>query len=145
MNKGCRLRAKGEKIIFDTEDGKKEFVLMPLKNKQLLEITELGEKAETESKSGLKAAFLLAKYCLNNNPKVQESEDGPFTDEEIREMETCFLLPLVKKAAKINGMEDLFDFQLRGGRLKPDPKSLPNTSEKPISKVIGDSPRQTLS
>ena len=32
MNKGCRLRAKGETIEFDTADGKKKFTLKPLKN-----------------------------------------------------------------------------------------------------------------
>ena len=50
--KGSRLRAKGEKIEFDTEDGKEEYTLYPIKNKQLLEVTELADKKE-----GIKAAI----------------------------------------------------------------------------------------
>ena len=106
--KGSRLRAKGEKIVFDTEDGKKEFELRPLKNKQLLEVVELAEKKE-----GLKSSILMAKYSLNAGSKIVNGEEDAFTDEEMDEMEAPFLLKILKTAAKINGLDDMFDFQKR--------------------------------
>ena len=101
----CRFRAKGEKIEFDTDEGKKEYLLKPLKNKQLLEIVELGEKKE-----GIKAALIMAKYSLNADPKIINGTEKPFTDEEMEEMEAPFLLQIMKKTAKLNGLEDMFDF-----------------------------------
>ena len=114
--KGSRLRAKGEKIIFDTEDGKKEYELRPLKNRQLLEIVELADKKE-----GLKSAILMAKYSLNADPKIVNGTEEPFTDEEMDEMDSPFLIQILKTAAEINGLGDMFDFQLRGGKQSLDP------------------------
>ncbi len=116
MVKGCRLRACGEKIIFETEEGKKEYFLRPMKNKQLLEITELGEKEQ-----GIQAAILMAKYSLNADPKIVNGTEEPFSDEEMDELETPFLLQIMKTAAKINGLGDMFDFQLREGKQQLDP------------------------
>ena len=121
--KGSRLRARGEKIVFDTEEGKKEYELRPLKNKQLLEITELADKKE-----GIKSAMLMAKYSLNADPKIKNGEEDAFTDEEMEEMETPFFLQVMKIASKINGLEDMFDFQKRvqegqlGSVTKPESK-----------------------
>ncbi len=115
--KGSRLRAKGEKIEFDTEDGKQTFELRPLKNKQLLEVTELADK-----KAGIKAAMLMAKFSLNADPKIKNGEIDAFDDEEMDEMDAPFLLQIMKVASKINGLEDMFDFQLKSqqGQLAQD-------------------------
>ena len=106
--KGSRLRAKGEEIEFDTEDGKKKYKLRPIKNKQLLEVTELADKKE-----GIKAAMLMAKFSLNADPKIKNGEEDAFDDEEMEDMEAPFLLQIMKVAARINGLEDMFDFQLK--------------------------------
>ena len=106
--KGCRLRACGEKIELETEDGKKEYELRPLKNKQLLEVVEVADKKE-----GVKAAILMAKFSLNASKKIVEGIEEPFTDEEMEDMDTPFLLQILKIATKINGLEEMFDFQLR--------------------------------
>lgn len=119
--KGSRLRAKGEKIIFDTEDGKKTYILRPLKNRQLLEIVELGDKKDP--KSGMQATIKLAKYSLNRDKKIQDGVEESFTDEEIEDMETPFLMQILKLAVKINGLETVMDFQVRdgAGQLTPNP------------------------
>ncbi len=137
MIKGCRLRAKGEKIEFDTEEGKKSFFLRPMKNRQLLEITELGEK-----KQGIQAAILMAKYSLNADPKIVNGTEDPFTDEEMNEMETPFLLQIMKVSARINGLEEMFDFQLRGGKQALDPNS--KNLENPLE-VLNKNPVKKLS
>ena len=115
--KGSRLRAKGEKIVFDTEDGKKTFELRPIKNKQLLEVTEIADKKE-----GLKAVMLMAKFSLNADPRIKNGEIDAFDDEEMEDMDAPFLLQIMKVATKINGLEDMFDFQLKGqqGQLAQD-------------------------
>ena len=41
---GSRLRAKGEKVTFDTLDGEVTYEIFPLKNEQMLEISELWDK-----------------------------------------------------------------------------------------------------
>ena len=139
-----RLRAKGEKIVFDTEDGKREFTLRPMKNKQLLEVMSLAEESNKDAKKGMESAFLMAKYSLNNDLKDTEK----FTDEDIAEMEVCFLMPLLKKASKINGLGDMFDFQLGAGSQLPSQnpisqrESKQNTSQGNHNKKVH---RQTLS
>lgn len=107
MNKGCRLRAKGKEIVFDTADGKKKFTLKPLRNEQLLKVTELGEQEK-----GMESALLMAKCSLNNGLQKEEEH---FDDEEIKQMEACFLMPILKEAAELNGLGDMFDFQKRAG------------------------------
>ena len=114
--KGSRLRAKGKKIVFDTEDGKKTYELRPLKNKQLLEIVELADKKEN-----MKSAILMAKYSLNADPKIVNGQEDAFDDEEMDEMDAPFLLQILKIAAEINGLGDMFDFQLKGGKQSLDP------------------------
>ncbi len=124
--KGSRLRAKGKKIEFDTEEGKKEYELRPLKNKQLLEVTEIADKNE-----GIKAAMLMAKYSLNADPKIVNGQEDAFDDTEMEEMDAPFLIQILKIAAEINGLGDMFDFQLRGGKqvLDPNLKKLGNPYE----------------
>lgn len=114
--KGSRLRAKGKKITFDTEEGKKVYELRPLKNKQLLEVVEFADKKEN-----MKAAMMMAKYSLNADPKITNGQEDAFTDEEMDEMDSPFLLQILKTAAEINGLGDMFDFQLRGGKQSLDP------------------------
>ncbi len=122
--KGSRLRAKGEKIEFDTEDGKKTFELRPLKNKQLLEVTEVADKKE-----GIKAAMLMAKFSLNADPRIKNGEEDAFDDEEMEEMEAPFLLQIMKVAAKINGLEDMFDFQLKSQQGQLTQESQPDSKK----------------
>ena len=133
--KGSRLRAKGEKVEFDTEEGKKTYELRPLKNKQLLEVVELADK-----KQGLKSSILMAKYSLNADSRIVNGTEEPFTDEEMDEMDTPFLLQILKIAAKINGLEDMFDFQLRAGSQLSDSKK----PETPLE-VLKRNPVRTLS
>ena len=122
--KGSRLRAKGEKIEFDTEDGKKTFELRPLKNRQLLEVTEVADKKE-----GIKAAMLMAKFSLNADPRIKNGEEDAFDDEEMEEMEAPFLLQIMKVAAKINGLEDMFDFQLKSQQGQLTQESQPDSKK----------------
>ena len=114
--KGSRLRAKGKKITFDTEEGEKVYELRPLKNKQLLEVVELADKKEN-----MKSAMMMAKYSLNADPKITNGQEDAFTDEEMDEMDSPFLIQILKTAAEINGLGDMFDFQLRGGKQQLDP------------------------
>ncbi len=134
---GSRLRAKGEKIIFDTEDGKKEYELRPIKNKQLLEVVELADKKE-----GLKAALLLAKYSLNRDPKIVNGTEKPFTDEEMEETDAPFLMQIMEKAAKLNGMGDAFDFQMREKKL-PEQVSKKSHYEKNLE-LINKNPAKKI-
>ncbi len=127
--KGSRLRAKGEKIEFDTDDGKKIYEIRPLKNKQLLEIVELADK-----KKGIESAILMAKYSLNADPRIVNGTEDPFDDEEMKELETPFLFQILKLASKVNKLEDMFDFQLRGQGGQPNPNPSMPTSKKPTLK-----------
>ncbi len=141
--KGSRLRAKGEKIVLDTVDGKKEFELHPMKNKQLLEVVELADK-----KQGLKAAILMAKYSLNADPKIVNGEVDAFDDEEMDEMEAPFLLEILDIAAKINGLEDMFDFQQRGQQGQLDSATKPESKGNILDKnleAINRNPAKKLS
>ncbi len=129
--KGSRLRAKGEKIVFDTEEGKKEFELRPLKNKQLLEVTELADK-----KAGIKAAMLMAKYSLNADPKIVNGEEDAFDDEEMDDMDAPFLLQIMKIASKINGLGDMFDFQLKSQEGQLAQESQPASVSKTLDRNL---------
>ena len=129
--KGSRLRAKGEKIEFDTEDGKKVFELRPLKNKQLLEITELADKKE-----GIKAAMMMAKFSLNGDPRIKNGEEEAFNDEEMEDMDAPFLLQIMKVASKINGLEDMFDFQLKSQQGQLAPESQPDSKSKILDRNL---------
>ena len=122
--KGCRLRAKGEKIEFDTENGKKTFELRPIKNKQLLEVTEIADK-----KQGLKAAMLMAKFSINADPKIKNGQEDAFDDEEMDDMPAPFLLQIMRVAAKINGLEEMFDFQLKSQQGQLAQESQPDSKE----------------
>lgn len=106
MKMASRFRAKGEEIIFKTEEGEKTFNLKPIKNRQLLEVAEFADK-----KQGLKAAILLAKHTINNSTEIVEGIEKPFTDDEMEELESPFLFQLMKVSARLNGLEDMFDFQ----------------------------------
>ncbi len=120
MGKGSRLRAKGKEIKFETEDGIKTYLLRPIKNEQLMEVAELGDK-----KKGFEAAMLMAKYSINRDPKIENGTEEPFDDAEIKDMDSPFLIQIMKEAAKLNGLGDVFDFQQRGvGTSQPtDPKN----------------------
>ena len=134
--KGSRLRAKGKKIVFDTEEGKKTYELRPLKNKQLLEIVELADKKEN-----MQSAMLMAKYSLNADPKIINGQEDAFDDAEMDEMDAPFLIQILKTAAEINGLGDMFDFQLKGGKqvLDPNLKKLENPYE-----VLNKNPVKTV-
>ena len=140
MKKACRLRAKGEIISFDTEEGIKEYRIKPIKNEQLLEITDLGEKNK-----GMEAALLMAKYSLNRDSKIENGTEEPFDDEEIKQMEVSFLIPLLKKCAEINGLGDMFDFQARAEKQLPSQSNplVPELGKNTV--VVGNSARRILS
>lgn len=108
----CRLRAKGEKVVFDTEDGKKEYLIRPLRNEQLLEIQELWDKKE-DSKAQAKANTLFVMYSLNRDDKIVNGSEESFGEEEVKDMETPFLLDIMETAARVNDMEKAVSFQKR--------------------------------
>ena len=136
---GARLRAKGEEIVFDTADGKKTYELRPIKNKQLLEVVEKADKKES-----MKAALLLAKYSLNRDPKIENGSEKPFTDEEMEETEAPFLIQIMEKAAKINGLGDAFDFQLKGKEAPPEQDSTKSPFEKNLE-ALNKNPAKKIS
>ena len=125
---GCRLRAKGEKIIFDTEDGEKEYLIKPIKNEQLLEIQELWDKKE-DTKAQAKANTLFVKYSLNRDSKIVAGTEEPFTDDEIAQMETNFLIEILEVAARVNGMEKMVSFQQRSQAGQPTLPSKPTKQD----------------
>ena len=135
---GARLRAKGEKIVFDTVNGKKTYELRPIKNKQLLEVVEKADKKES-----MKAALLLAKYSLNRDPKIENGTEKPFTDEEMEETEAPFLIQIMEKAAKINGLGDVFDFQMKG-KAPPEQDSTKSPYEKNLE-ALNKNPAKKIS
>ncbi len=151
---GVRLRAKGEKIVFDTVDGKKEYELRPIKNKQLLEVVEKADKKES-----MKAALLLAKYSINRDPRIVKgiieieqhgkitsidgSAEKPFTDKEMEETDAPFLMQIMEKAAKINGMGDVFDFQMKGKEALPEQDSSKSPFEKNLE-VLNKNPAKKI-
>lgn len=142
MNQGSRLRAKGEKIIFDTEDGQKEYLIKPLTNAEFLELQELWDKKEQN-----KANTLFVKYSLNRDPKIlkymidpkAEGTEKPFEDEEIAQLETPFLIQIMERASKVNGIDKMLDFQRRTGMgdlpKTSQPESKPNTFEEAASRL----------
>ncbi len=141
--KGSRLRAKGEKIVFDTEEGKKVFELRPLKNKQFLEVLELADKKE-----GLKSSMLMAKYCLNEDPKIKNKQEDAFDDEEMEDMPAPFLFQIMKVAARINGLEELFDFQLKGQEGQLAQESQPDSKKGILDRnleALNRNPAKTIS
>ena len=122
MGTGNRLRAKGEKIIFDTEDGDKEYLIKTIKNEQLLEIQGFWDKKD-DPKASAKANTLFVKYSLNRSPKIENGTEEPFDDDEIAQMETNFLLQVLEVAARVNGLEKAISFQQRALEDKSDGKS----------------------
>ena len=142
MNQGSRLRAKGEKIIFDTEDGQKEYLIKPLTNAEFLEIQELWDKKEQT-----KANTLFVKYSLNKDPKIlkymidstAKGAEKPFEDEEIALLETPFLIQIMEIASKVNGIDKMIDFQKRTGMgdlpKTSQPESKANTFEELASRL----------
>ena len=99
VSKASQLRAKGEKVSFETETGLIEYLIKPLKNKELLEVMELAEK--NNSKAMLK---LFLKYSLIK-------DDPSLTDADIEDMDASYLLELLKIISKVNKLEGMFDFQ----------------------------------
>lgn len=137
ISKGCRLRAKGQIVKFDTEDGEKEFLIKPLKNEQLLEIQELWDKKESKEAQN-KANVLFVKYSINRDPKIVDGTEEPFTDEEIEQMETNFLIQIMETAAKVNGLEKAMEFQKKKMEFSTNPDGSLTSPKKEI-------PRQVLS
>lgn len=142
MNQGSRLRAKGEKIVFDTEDGEKEYLIKPLTNSEFLELQGLWDKKEEK-----KANTLFVKYSLNRDPKIlkylidpkAEGAEKPFEDEEIAQLETPFLIQIMEIASKVNGIDKMLDFQKRTGMgdlpKASQPESKPSTFEEMASRL----------
>lgn len=115
MGKGKILRAKGESIELELEEGKETFKLMPLTNEQLLEIQDIAgdsmKKDEKEqSVAAMESLILLAVHSLNNGMS-NPSEDDKFTVNQMKKSSTPILIDLFEKATKINKLEKMFDFQ----------------------------------
>lgn len=128
---GSRLRAKGEKIVFDTEDGQKEYLIKPLRNEQLLEIQELWD-----SKKQTDANIKFVMYSLNRDPKIEAGTEPYFTEEEIKQMETPFLIEIMKTASKVNGIDKMVEFaDKKKQELISQSESKPNTFMEQVSKL----------
>ena len=134
-----RLRAKGEIVKFDTEDGEKEYLIKPIKNEQLLEIQEFWDKKD-DPKASAKANTLFVKYSLNRDPKIENGTEPPFDDEEVAQMETNFLLQVLEVAARVNGLEKAISFQQRSQQ----GQSAPSNQPKDILASLNSNPRRTL-
>ncbi|MHA1827957.1 MAG: hypothetical protein ACTSX6_04835 [Candidatus Heimdallarchaeaceae archaeon] len=130
MNKADKLLEVGENISFEVKGEKVEFMIKPLKNKELLEIMKLAENQDTESMM-LKMVF----YSLHK-------DDPSFTMDQVRELP--YLFDFLKVITKVNHLEDLFDFQAREGRRKSDPNQISVPKLNKNTFVVGNSPRQAL-
>ena len=128
MNKVDRLLAKGEEIKF----GDVKFNIKPLKNKELLEVMKLAEDKKTD--------LMMTKmifYSLNR-------DDPSITMEQVNDLP--YMFDFLKVITRVNHLEDLFDFQSKGGRQMPDLKDSQTKSEKDTSQEQGKKiPRQILS
>lgn len=117
MSKVSQLIGKGEKIEFETENGKVEFLIKPLKNKELLEVVELAEKKDNKS-----MLIKLMYYSL-------QKDDPTITEKEIEDMDTSFLLDILKIITKVNRLEGMFDFQVGGQSSNPPALKKPSREE----------------
>lgn len=131
MSKISQLIGKGEKIEFDTENGKVEFLIKPLKNKELLEVIDFAERKDTKD-----MLLRLLRFTL-------QKDDGSVTDQEIENMETPFLMQLLKVITKVNGLEGMFDFQAGGQSISP-PLSFRKQGQDSIVETLNANPRRPV-
>ena len=107
VSKASRLLAKGELVSFETESGMVDYNIKPLKNKELLEVIELGEKNDTRSMMLKMLYFSLIK------------DDPEITITDVENMDAPYLIQLLKIIQKVNRLEGLFDFQASGQNTPP--------------------------
>ena len=106
MGTGSRVVAKGEEIDYDGE----KYNLVPLNNKQLLEIQNIVSQAkkENENQKAMEALMEMAVESLNNGLKEGEKQ---WTVEEMEVSPTPFLMEVFDCVVRINKLEKMFDFQ----------------------------------
>ena len=134
VSKASRLLAKGEKIVFETENGTVEYIIKPMKNKELLEITDRAEEVKrlTDSKNFAESKKLSKALTLFMLKSTLIKDDPEITDNDLEEMSAVFTIKLLKKIVEVNGLEGLIDFQV-GGKDTPQQTSSPAlNSESPI-------------
>ena len=122
-----KIEAKRELIQFEINGISKECTIIPLKNKQLLEIQMLSEKLKkmdnlrSQKNPKTKEAYTedelaeLEKSHGNriNDIMLKESLNPPFTSEDLDEIETPTLLSIMQRILILNGLEEMMDFQQR--------------------------------
>jgi len=96
VSKTSRLRARPEKVVFETETGDIEYSIRPLKTKEILHMQELvSAKKDTE-------AFVYFIYI------TLKKDDPDISEEDVKELEANYLMKLMKVIERVNGMEGMF-------------------------------------
>ena len=109
MSKIDRLLGKGEKISFKVGKEDIEFSILPLKNRELLEVMKLAEDKNIEEMM-TKMVF----YSLNK-------DDPTITMEQVKEMP--YLFDFLKVITRVNHLGDMFDFKKKQ-EIEPSPKKM---------------------
>lgn len=98
-----RILAKGETIKIDTEDGKVDLEIKPLRNKELMEILELFEKKK--NREGLnKLIFLTLKKI-----------DAEVTMDDVQHLPIPVFIDIVKAILKVNKLEEMLEVGVKKG------------------------------
>lgn len=130
MSKASQMRGKGELVKFETEDGEVEWRIKPLKNKELLEITDMAERKQTSD--------MLTKMIFYTLRK----DDITVTEQEIKEMDSSFLMDLINIIAKVNKLEAMFDFRKSGQSTSP--QSSQSVQENSLVAQLNANPRRPV-
>jgi len=125
-----RVLAKGQVVQIEDEEGAKEFKIYPFSNRQLLEIQEIAKEAQT-SNDGSRGIDMMIKMCEFAQLKPNIPNEPPLTSEEIKDFPTPILLKLLKEITKLNGMQEMFDFQQK----EEEGQTLPRSDSVPASSV----------
>ena len=130
VSKASRMIAKGEMVSFETENGTVDWVIKPLKNKELLEIIDLAEKKDTKSMLNKMLMYTL------------EKDDPEITMQDIENMSASYLMKILKLITKVNGLEGMLDFQVSGSNT-PKETSKPASREELLAKLKAKAQGQT--
>jgi len=136
-----KVLAKGEIIEIEDEEGKKEFKIYPLSNRQLLEIQELSKKKDEPDFDAIGLMIILLQY---SQLKPNYAGEECFTDEELKDFPTPFLLKLLKDILKLNGLEDMMDFQQKSQAGRPTLIPSQPASKNDIFQVLNQNPAKKL-
>ena len=103
-------------------------------------IGEAGKEGEKSSINIVLKIFELSKVTPNY------ANEMPLAEEELKDLPTPFLIKLLKDILKLNGLEEMFDFQAREqgkGLATPSPSQPEST--KNIFEVLNKNPAKKLS